>query len=299
LIAQYKYPFGRRIEKNINGVITNYVYDNNAILLEYDNAGNVIRSYTNGDRIDEPLMLNSSGAAYFYHVDGLGSVEGLSDSTGTLVQKNVYDVYGALIQKNVIGTAPAQPYAFTGRELDDETGLYYYRARYYDPQTGRFMSKDPLGFAGGDVNLYRMTGNNPVNYTDPLGLESEVGVRPFYPRSIPYARHCFIRFNKNNSDTVSFSNQGINPDPNPGGASYSRTKGKQNDACVRQEMNKCKGSDYDFAEYNCCQCASTALNACGLSKEGPWPNAPYHAGNPPYTPKPFNPNGYSNVPGQD
>ena len=62
-----------------------------------------------------------------------------------------------------------QPYGFTGREWDKETGLYYYRARYYDPKGGRFISKDPIGFAGGDVNLYRYVQNNSINRIDPTG----------------------------------------------------------------------------------------------------------------------------------
>jgi RHS repeat-associated protein len=61
-------------------------------------------------------------------------------------------------------------YTYTGREWDKETGLYYYRARYYDPMEGRFISKDPISFAGGDVNLYGYTLNNPINLTDPEGL---------------------------------------------------------------------------------------------------------------------------------
>ena len=64
----------------------------------------------------------------------------------------------------------SQPYGFTGREYDSETGLYYYRARYYDPTAGRFISEDPIGFAGGDVNLYRYVQNNPVMFIDPYGL---------------------------------------------------------------------------------------------------------------------------------
>ncbi len=63
-----------------------------------------------------------------------------------------------------------QPYTFTGRELDAGTGLYYYRARTYDAATGRFLQRDPIGFAGGDMNLYGYVLNNPVNTLDPLGL---------------------------------------------------------------------------------------------------------------------------------
>jgi RHS repeat-associated protein len=63
-----------------------------------------------------------------------------------------------------------QPYGYTGREWDKELGLYYYRARYYDPKGGRFISKDPIGFEGGDVNLYRYVKNQPVDWIDPSGL---------------------------------------------------------------------------------------------------------------------------------
>jgi len=61
-------------------------------------------------------------------------------------------------------------YTYTGRGWDKETGLYYYRARYYDPMEGRFISKDPISFAGGDVNLYPMVGGNPLNWINPTGL---------------------------------------------------------------------------------------------------------------------------------
>ncbi len=70
------------------------------------------------------------------------------------------------------GDAPASPrtrYTFTGRERDEFTGLYYYRARWYDAMIGRFISEDPIGFAGGDVNLYGYVKNNPVNFVDPNG----------------------------------------------------------------------------------------------------------------------------------
>jgi RHS repeat-associated protein len=91
----------------------------------------------------------------------------------------MYDAFGNTIAETnasgaaipVTDTALAQMYGFTGREFDKETGLQYNRARYYDPSTGRWMSKDPIGFAAGDTNLYRMTGNHPNMATDPSGLE--------------------------------------------------------------------------------------------------------------------------------
>jgi len=78
-----------------------------------------------------------------------------------------YDSFGRIISQT--GTLD-QPFTFTGREYDPETGLYYYRARYYDPKAGRFISKDPIGFGGGDLNLFRYVGNDPANFTDPSGL---------------------------------------------------------------------------------------------------------------------------------
>jgi RHS repeat-associated protein len=82
----------------------------------------------------------------------------------------LYDNLCKADQKGSMGFE--KPIGFsTGREWDKETGLYYYRARYYDPMEGRFVSKDPISFAGGDVNLYGYVLNNPINYVDPKGLE--------------------------------------------------------------------------------------------------------------------------------
>ena len=130
--------------------------------------------YTHAPGIDEPLAVEiKTGTAfipYHYHADGLGSITALSDTQGGIVQRYAYDSFG-----NVAVTTQgsiSQPYAFTGREYDAETGMYFYRARYYDPKAGRFVTKDPVGFAGGDVNLYGYVGSNPIMYTDPSGLES-------------------------------------------------------------------------------------------------------------------------------
>jgi len=109
-----------------------------------------------------------SGAGYtpyYYHADGLGSITGLSDATGTMVQTYGYDAFGQVTATGGI----SQPFMFTGREYDAETSMYFYRARYYDPVVGRFVTKDPIGFGGG-VNLYNYAGNNPQNFIDPFGL---------------------------------------------------------------------------------------------------------------------------------
>ncbi|MBI1811848.1 MAG: RHS repeat-associated core domain-containing protein [Nitrospirae bacterium] len=168
-VVKYKYdPFGRRIKKDINGVITKYLYDNEDIVTEYDGTGAVAARYTHGPGIDEPLRIKKGGANYYYHADALGSIKTMTDSTGSAVKTYIYKAYGTIASQT--GTL-IQPYNFTGREYDSEIGMYYYRGRYYYPSRGRFISKDPIGFGGGDVNLYRYVGNNPVNFTDPFGLD--------------------------------------------------------------------------------------------------------------------------------
>lgn len=168
-VAVYKYdPLGRRIEKNVDGTITKYLYDNEDIIAEYDGNGNLITKYIHGLGIDEPLAITKNNQTYYYHADGLGSIVALTDNVGNVVQTYSYDSFGNIT--NQTGSI-IQPFMFTGREFDSESGLYYLRARELDSKTGTFTQKDPIGFNGGDVNLYRYVENNPVNYVDPLGLE--------------------------------------------------------------------------------------------------------------------------------
>lgn len=169
----FKYdPFGRRIEKKLvdaAGTATRtYVYDGEDIALEIVNAGTTTTQarYVHGPGIDEPLALVQSGQAYYYQADGLGSIVALTDGSQAVVQRYGYESFGML---TVSDPEFENAYTYTGREWDKELGLYFYRARYYDPMEGRFISKDPIGFAGGDVNVYNYVGGNPVNYTDPSG----------------------------------------------------------------------------------------------------------------------------------
>jgi RHS repeat-associated protein len=170
----FKYdPFGRRIEKKVEETehgesearITTYVYDNEDIILEI--SGKNTSRYVHGPGIDEPLAMEQKRNTYFFHADGLGSIVNLTDQRGRVVQSYEYSSFGRMKEQ---GGEVKQPYGFTGREWDKELGLYYYRARYYDPKAGRFINKDPIGFAGGDVNLYRYVGNDSVNWVDPSGL---------------------------------------------------------------------------------------------------------------------------------
>jgi RHS repeat-associated protein len=163
---------GRRVEKLYNyATITKYVYDGDHCIAGYDGSGNLRRKYIYGPSVDEPIsMIEAAGSyagTYYYHFDALGSVVGLTNASGTTVEVYEYDVYG-----RVGATDASHPnrILFTGREYDKETGLYYYRARYYNPQIGRFLQTDPIGYGDG-MNWYRYCGNSPINGTDPLGQE--------------------------------------------------------------------------------------------------------------------------------
>ncbi len=191
----FKYdPFGRRIEKKIEEIgggrtearTATYVYDNEDIILEYRTGAEEngserdrikVSRYVHGPGIDEPLAVEQKGQIYYYHADGLGSVVRLTDQRGRVVQSFDYSAFGMMQQQ---GNEVKQPYTYTGREWDKELGLYYYRARYYDPAIGRFISKDPIGFNGGDVNLYRYVGNGPVNAIDPYGESPLSCLKCFY-----------------------------------------------------------------------------------------------------------------------
>jgi RHS repeat-associated protein len=181
--AIYNYdPLGRRIKKSIVSSpqsIVNYVYDGDQIIAEYDGSGVLTKKYIYGPGIDEILSTIDYGLSttYYYHSDGLGSVTDITDSSGALIEKYSYDIYGNAIIKDASGNVLSQSaignrYMFTGREYDQETGLYYYRARYYDPSIGRFLQTDPIGYQGG-INLYNYVGNSPVNWIDPCGLNPE------------------------------------------------------------------------------------------------------------------------------
>ena len=111
----------------------------------------------------------TGGQTYFYHFDGLGSTIAMTNASGSIVNKYAYDEYGNVLA-SVEGVS--NPFKYVGRYgiMHDDTGLLYMRARYYDPEVGRFISRDPIGFAGGDINLYAYVAANPVTWVDPLGL---------------------------------------------------------------------------------------------------------------------------------
>ena len=166
----YKYDaLGRRIQRTTSsGADERYIYDGPDVLADLNPSLAVTTTYLNGPGIDDHLRQTSTttGLSYFL-TDHLGTTATLTDGSGNVVETLAYDSFG----NN--GGSTRTRYTYTGRERDPDTGLLYYRARFYDPQLGRFISEDPIGFAGGDANLYGYVWQNPLTARDPSGLDGD------------------------------------------------------------------------------------------------------------------------------
>ncbi len=178
-IACYAYDaLGRRVIKTTSQRTVHYLYDGVRAIEERDRQGDLLCQYVFGSGIDEVLELRTDGHSYFYHDNWLGSIVALTDETGGVVERYRYDEYGKTTVFNpdrTVALAHSQignPYRFTGRRFDHETGNYHYRARSYDPARGRFLQRDPKGYIDG-MGLYTYVGNNPLNWLDPFGLEKK------------------------------------------------------------------------------------------------------------------------------
>ena len=199
IVAEYFYDaMGRRIRKEVSNSgdldgVTDFYYDGNRVIEERNGNNILTQQYVYGNYIDEVLVIDrnldgdnsaigTGDERLHYHQDALFSVYAVTDETGEIVESYLYDPYGKvtifdangdIVADNAFGTANSlidNPYLFTGRRFDEETGLYYFRARYFDADQGRFISRDPLGYVDG-MNLYQYVISNPVMYTDPSGEE--------------------------------------------------------------------------------------------------------------------------------
>jgi RHS repeat-associated protein len=169
--------FGNRVAKTVNGVATRYLVEDDKnptgypqVFDELNGAGQVTRTYTYGlQRIDEEQVLNGAWTPSFYGYDGGGNVRQLTNSSGAVTDSYEYDAFGNSF--TVSGTTPNN-YLYRGEQYDSDLGLYYLRARYYNPNTGRFMSRDPEDHPLTDIkelHRYLYAGGNPVNAVDPTG----------------------------------------------------------------------------------------------------------------------------------
>jgi RHS repeat-associated protein len=173
-VARFAYdPLGRRVEKAAGGIATRYTYDGDAILREV--RGTSTLKYVHGRRIDEPLAVDNGTALVYFHADALGSVAKATNESGAVTLTRQFDAWG-----NLQAGIDDPGYAFTGREWDPETRLYFYRARYYDPEVGAFLSEDPLRYDS-RTELYRYVKGNPAKYVDPYGWFADHNLPPGRP----------------------------------------------------------------------------------------------------------------------
>ncbi|MGB3494710.1 MAG: exosortase-dependent surface protein XDP2 [Elainellaceae cyanobacterium] len=174
--ADYTYDvYDRRITKAVdasgNGTFEteHLVYDGDHIALSFDDTGDLTHRYLYGANIDQILAdENAQGEILWPLTDHQGTIRDLIDSTGTVQNHLTYSSFGEITSET--NSNVDHRFSYTEREFDEETGQYFYRARYYDAAVGRFISEDPIGFRAGDKNLYRYVFNTPLILSDPSGL---------------------------------------------------------------------------------------------------------------------------------
>jgi RHS repeat-associated protein len=171
--ASFTYDaFGRRASKISAGTTTQFLYDQMNTVQELNRTGGVVANLLAGPSLDEYFTRTDLTTSVFI-ADALGSTVGLVDSSGSIATSYTYEPFGAT---SIGGSASSNTYQFTGRE-NDGAGLYFYRARYYSSSFQRFIAQDPIGFTSNDANLYGYVFNNPMDYSDPLGLfTGQIGV---------------------------------------------------------------------------------------------------------------------------
>lgn len=190
-------PAGR-LKQVVGSSSTRFDYTGDALIAELDGSNVVLRRYVPGPGQDEPIVwYEGSGLTNrrWLHADERGSVTAITDASGAAIQLNSYDEYGIPASTNL------GRFQYTGQTFLPEIGMYYYKARIYSPTLGRFLQTDPIGYGDG-LNMYAYVGNNPVNRTDPTGLNEIIcaptnhvggfgcitvtGSPPSAPASIPF-----------------------------------------------------------------------------------------------------------------
>lgn len=193
-VCQYQYDaLNRRVQKAPTSpgacIAGTYYYDSTRVIEEQD-GGVTQATYVYGNGIDEILTMDRGGQTYYYYPDAAGSVEAITDSKANPVERYTYDAYGIVtvtdgsfnpVSPNAWGaphSAIGNPWLFTGRQFDEETNLYDYRARSYDPREGRFLQRDPIEDLQG-MSPYNYAADDPASRVDPMGAEAAPPARPY------------------------------------------------------------------------------------------------------------------------
>jgi len=171
VVITFQYdPLGRLCHKDVDGTVTRYVYDRDQILAEFSETGTLRRQYVNGEQLDMSfgMKVGTLGTEnnYYYLMDHIGSVLEVADDDGLFVQPYEYSAFGRVMNTPTL----ANSRQFAGMEYIAPAELYYVRNRFYDPQSGRFLQRDPemMSYA---TTPYVYAGNNPMNIRDPYGLD--------------------------------------------------------------------------------------------------------------------------------
>ena len=259
--VSYTYDvFNRRIAKTVNGVVTYFVQDSldnlSNVVLEFVDEDGVAgaaepvlaQRYLHGPGVDQVLVQEDENGTSLWHLgDQLGTIRDLANNSGEVVNHYTYNSFGNLIAQT--DDEVENRYLYTGREFDSETGLHYYRARYYNAATGKFISLDPIGFNAGDSNLYRYVGNSPIGFIDPFGEMRTFD--PSHPDCIALARKINNIRNDIQKRLTEINQNPLNlPETCPGGKPRESVQGHRDivrdlektlQKRIQQYMNMCGG----------------------------------------------------------
>ena len=247
-----------------------YLYDRHNLVAILDKDKKLLASIVHGSGIDTPLAITTHNhqplpltelekayvadlseidqqtlqeaktqRTYYYHTDHQGSITALTDQDGKIVESFTYDAYGTILEhKTTEGITTYNPFAYTGREYD-AADLYFYRARYYDPQTRRFLSKDPIEFLSGDWNWYRYVGGDPVDFVDPMGLAANNGVGEVL-KAVPEVTGAGLQKTTSDSDSEDISSEKVGTSA----GNDTQIKGKKLPECGKIQGHKDSHKEY-------------------------------------------------------
>ena len=171
-VIEYSHdPMGRRIVKIVDGItIEKYLWQGlTRLLAVYDGSNSLLMRFEYADG-RMPIAMIRGGATYFLTYDQVGSLKAVADSAGNVVKRIDYDSFGNIIDDTNVSFDMS--FGFAGGLHDRDTGLVRFGYRDYDPDIGRWTAKDPIGFAGGDTDLFGYVLNNPISSIDPAGLSA-------------------------------------------------------------------------------------------------------------------------------